>query len=172
VTDTAPDGLAAQAQRVIQLHGAMLARVAWGYADNAHDHDDLMQEILLAVWRALPRFRGEASERTYVLRIAHNRGVSFALGRRRRVESLSEATELADPAPSAEAELIRAQRQEQLFDAIRRLAEPQRQAVMLQLEGLSLREIADVQGITETNAGVRLTRARAALRALLGGPDE
>lgn len=148
----------------------MLARVAWGYADNAHDHDDLMQEILLGVWRALPRFRGEASERTFVLRIAHNRGVTFALGRR-RAQPLSEIDDVPDPELSAEATLIRTQRHEQLFDAIRKLVEPQRQAVMLQLEGLSVREIGDVQGISETNASIRLTRARAALRALLEGTD-
>jgi RNA polymerase sigma factor (sigma-70 family) len=161
----------ARMQRLIREHGAMLARTGWGYAENAHDHADLMQEILLAVWRALPRFRGEASERTFVLRIAHNRGVTFATARR-PTEGLSEAGDLADPNPSAEARLIHEQRRQRLVDAIRKLDEPHRQAIMLQLEGLSLREIGEVQGITETNAGVRLTRARAALRAFLGGIEE
>jgi len=170
---TATDGDANaddQAHRIIREYGAMLARVAWGYADNAQDHDDLMQETLLAIWRAIPRFRGEASERTFVLRIAHNRGVSFALGRR-AFEHLNEANDVPDPNPSAETLLIREQQQQQLAHAIRTLVEPQRQAVMLHLEGLSLREIADVQGISETNAGVRLSRARATLRALLSGAD-
>jgi RNA polymerase sigma factor (sigma-70 family) len=167
-SDASADALA---QRIIREHGAMLARAAWGYTDNAHDHADLMQEILLAVWRALPRFRHQASERTFVLRIAHNRGVTFSVGRR-RLEPLSEAADLPDPNPSAEARLIREQRREQLVDAIRKLEERQRQAIMLQLEGLSLREIAEVQGISETNASVRLTRARAALRALLTGAGE
>ena len=172
MTDTERESSAdAQAHRILREHGAALARAAWGYADNAHDHADLMQDILLAVWRALPRFRKEASERTFILRIAHNRGVSFAAARS-RAEPLGETDEPPDPRPSAEAVIIQAQRREQLLEAIRALAEPQRQAVMLQLEGLSLREIAEVQGISETNAGVRLTRARAALRALLVGADE
>jgi RNA polymerase sigma-70 factor (ECF subfamily) len=55
-----------------------------------------------------------------------------------------------------------------LFDAIRRLPDTQREAVMLQLEGFSQREIAQLQGTNESNAGVRLTRARKTLRALLG----
>jgi RNA polymerase sigma factor (sigma-70 family) len=154
-------------ERVIREHGALLARVARGYADNAHDADDLMQEIWTALWRALPRFRGEASERTFVLRVAHNRGISFAIARR-RFASLGEAAEISDPEPIAETRVIAAERRDRLFDAIRRLPDTQREAIMLQLEGLSQREIAQLQGTSESNAGVRLTRARKALRALLG----
>jgi RNA polymerase sigma factor (sigma-70 family) len=155
-------------KRVIREHGALLARVARGYADNAHDADDLMQEIWTALWRALPRFRAEASERTFVLRVAHNRGISFAVARRRRFASLGEAADVSDPAPIAETRVIAAERRDRLFDAIRRLPDTQREAIMLQLEGLSQREIAQLQGTSESNAGVRLTRARKALRALLG----
>jgi RNA polymerase sigma factor (sigma-70 family) len=156
-------------EKVIRDHGAILDRVAWGYVDNAHDLEDLMQEILLALWRALPRFRGESSERTFVLRVAHNRGISFSIARRhRRTTELTEADQVPDPSPLAEQKVIVEQRRDRLFEAIRRLPEIQRQTVMLQLEGLSQREIAQVQGITETNVGVRLTRARKLLRALLG----
>src|SRR2546427_10516711 len=92
---------AAAVERVIRDWGDMLARVAWGYVDSASDHDDLMQEILLALWRALPRFRGESSERTFALRVAHNRGITFAV-RRRRFERLPDDGALTDPGPLAE----------------------------------------------------------------------
>ncbi|MSV36373.1 MAG: hypothetical protein EXQ47_12375 [Bryobacterales bacterium] len=42
--------------------------------------DDLLQEITLALWAALPRFRGESSERTWVYRVAHNTGISYIAG--------------------------------------------------------------------------------------------
>lgn len=52
-------------ERVIREHGAVIARVARGYADNAHDADDLMQEIWTALWRACPAFVGKLpSERS------------------------------------------------------------------------------------------------------------
>jgi len=155
-------------ERIIREQGELLDRVAWGYVGNAHDHDDLMQDILLALWRALPRFRGDSSERTFVLRVAHNRGISFSIARRRHATQLTDLDQISDPSPLAEEQMIVEQRRLGLFDAIRRLPEHQRQTVMLHLEGLSQREIAQVQGISETNVGVRLTRARKSLRVLLG----
>jgi RNA polymerase sigma-70 factor, ECF subfamily len=160
----------AMLERVIREHGDLLDRVAWGYSDNAHDLEDLMQEILMALWRALPGFRGDSSERTFVLRIAHNRGISFSMARR-RYSPLPDAEQLSDPAPLAEERVISEQRHDRLFAAIRQLLELQRQVVMLHLEGLSQREIAQLQGTSETNVGVRLTRARKALRVLLGEED-
>jgi len=151
---------------VLRAHGDALERVVWGYVDNLPDREDLMQEILMALWRALPRFRGESSLRTFVLQVAHNRSITFAT-RRRRFEDLPEEGLLPDPAPLVEERLIEAQDWDRLFGAVRRLPEAQRQAVMLHLEGLSQREIAALQETSEGNVGVRLTRARKALRALL-----
>ena len=151
---------------MIRAHGDALERVAWGYVDNAPDREDLMQEILMALWRALPRFRGESSLRTFVLQVAHNRSITFAT-RRRRFEDLPEEGLLPDPAPLVEERLIEAQDRDRLFRAIRRLPEAQRQAVMLHLEGLSQREIAALQETSEGSVGVRLTRARKALLARL-----
>jgi len=155
---------------VIRAHGDALERVVWGYVDNAPDREDLMQEILVALWRALPRFRGESSLRTFVLQVAHNRSITFAT-RRRRFADLPEEGLLPDPTPLVEERLIEQQHRDRLFAAIRRLPEAQRQAVMLHLEGLSQREIAAIQATSEGNVGVRLTRARKALRVLLVGEE-
>ncbi len=112
---------------MIRAHGDALERVAWGYVDNAPDREDLMQEILMALWRALPRFRGEASLRTFVLQVAHNRSITFAT-RRRPFQALPEEGLLPDPAPLVQERLIEEQERDRLFRAIRRLPEAQRQA--------------------------------------------
>ena len=151
--------------RVVRVHGPALSRLARAYVDDAADHDDLLQEILIAVWKALPMFRGEASERTFVFRIAHNRAATYA-GRTRR--QLARTTELSTEQP-ATASPPEEDASEELRRAVRQLPTTQRQVVMLYLEGLSPAEIAAVQGITEINANVRLTRARQALRELLTG---
>lgn len=157
--------------RIVRTYGDALSRVAWGYVDGAADHDDLLQDILVAIWQALPRFRGDSSERTFVFRIAHNRGCTF-VARRRRHEPLHDDTPIADPRPGADEVMDDARRRERLARAIRTLPEVQRQAVLLRLEGFSLSEIAALQATTEANVSVRLTRGRDRLRALLGGSDE
>jgi RNA polymerase sigma factor (sigma-70 family) len=159
-------------ERVAREYGAALARLAAVYAPERADRDDLSQEILLAIWRALPRFRGESSERTFVFRVAHNRGITYRSRRRRHPPPPPEedrgAREVPDTALDPAAQLERARRHERLVAAVSRLPGPLRLAVLLHLEGLSHREIAAVQGITEENVAVRLTRARKALRLLLG----
>ena len=156
---------------VVRSHGDAIARLAWGYVDTHADHDDLVQEILVALWRALPNFRGDASVWTFVFRVAHNRAMSFA-AQRRRHEPLSSADHVPDARPTPDALAERISAYEQLARAVRQLPDPQRQAVMLHLEGASVPEIAAVQGTTENNVSVRLTRARQALRRLLGEPGE
>jgi RNA polymerase sigma factor (sigma-70 family) len=156
--------------RIVQTYGEALSRFAWGYVDNGADHDDLMQHVLIAIWRALPRFRGASSEKTFVFRIAHNRGCSF-VGRRRDDDPLTSDSPIADPRPSPDEALDDARRRAQLARAVRTLPEAQRQAVLLRLEGFSLSEIAALQGTSEANVSVRLTRGRDRLRELLGGID-
>jgi RNA polymerase sigma factor (sigma-70 family) len=156
--------------RIVRTHGESLSRVAWGYADNAADHDDLMQDILVALWRALPRFRSESSERTFVFRIAHNRGCTFLAGRRDH-EPLTSDTSIPDPRPGADEEVDRARNRARLLTAVRTLPDAQRQAVLLRLEGFTIGEIAALQDVSENNVSVRLTRARDGLRKLLGGQD-
>lgn len=157
-------------ERIAREHGDALSRVAWGYAENAADHDDLVQDILVAIWRALPRFRGDASERTFVFRIAHNRGCTFR-ARRRPVEPMVDDAPIADPRPGPDADLDETRRRERLVVAVRALPVTLRQAVMLRLEGFSLADIAAAQATSEANVSVRLTRARDRLRELLGGGE-
>jgi RNA polymerase sigma factor (sigma-70 family) len=157
--------------RIVRVHGDALSRLAWGYARTAADHEDLMQDVLLAIWRAMPRFRGEASERTFVFRIAHNRGCTF-VARSHSHDPLFDDAPIADPRLGADEAMDATAERERLYAAVRTLPAAQRQAVMLRLEELSVAEIAELQGTTENNVSVRLNRARARLRALLGGGAE
>ena len=138
--------------------------MAAGYERDPSRQQDLIQEIWLAVWQALPRFRNECSERTFVFRIAHNRAVShIEHWQRRQTDVLDDAAPIPAPGPDPEHSLSQQQRHERLRAAVQALPIGLRQVVVLTLEGLSNAEVADVVGISENNVAVRLTRARAAL---------
>ena len=72
-----------------------------------------------------------------------------------------------DPAPRPEEQMAIASQQNRLRDAIQRLPLAYRQVVMLMLEDLAHKEIAEVLGISESNVAVRMNRARKALKELM-----
>lgn len=155
---------------LLEREGRALGRVAASYEADPARREDLLQEICLAIWRALPRFRGESSERTFIFRIAHNRGLTHACRRRPAEAEIDPETPLADPRPGPEARIGERERRQRLLAAVRALPLLHRQVLVLHLEELSNQEIADVMGISENNVAVRLTRARQALRARLTSP--
>jgi RNA polymerase sigma factor (sigma-70 family) len=157
---------------LLERHRDALWRLTAGYARQQADREDLYQDILLAVWSALPRFRGDCSERTFVYRIAHNRGITHRTRAQRAWgPSLDDLPPPADRRNSPELEIIERDRAGALREAVRQLPLAYREIVMLRLEGLSSRDIAEVAGITENNVDVRLTRARQRLRDLFREGD-
>jgi RNA polymerase sigma-70 factor (ECF subfamily) len=152
--------------RLLAANGPALARIAASYTNTSSDRDDLLQEIALAVWQALPGFRGECSPRTFLFRIAHNRAIAH-LARSRGRFPAADVDDVHDPAPNPESGLAREQTAEHLRRAIHRLPLIYRQVIVLTLEDIGYAEIAEVLGISESNVGARLTRARQLLRESL-----
>ena len=121
---------------------------------------------------SLPRYAGQAKPSTWIYRVCLNTALTWRRGvqrRKRRREPDADITRLAaDAATPAEAaghqDLV-----EQLYAALQAMAPSDRALVLLMLDGLAYREIAEVTGLTENNVGVALTRARKRLAALLKG---
>jgi RNA polymerase sigma-70 factor, ECF subfamily len=159
--------LSAQYERIFAEYRPALDRLAASYESVPQAREDLLQEILLAIWKALPRFRGDCSERTFVFRVAHNRCLTHVWRRGKRLETSGEAPEARDTRVGPEAQAIENRRRQALRDAIRQLPLNYRQVILLALEDLAPPEIAAVLGVSENNVGVRLNRARKALRSIL-----
>ncbi len=146
-------------QQVLERYDDSLRAVARRYARGAAC-DDLHQEIRLGVWRALPGFRGEASLKTYALRIARYCGARFARKQRPHEPEI----DIASDAPSVDEDLDARRRRHALMRAFAALPANQREALGLKLAGHSYREIASRLQISESNVSVRITRARKTLR--------
>jgi RNA polymerase sigma factor (sigma-70 family) len=163
--------LEAQFDRILIEHGAAISRLAFGYETAASVREELVQDIALAIWQALAHFRGECSERTFVYRIAHNRGLSHVWKRRpphQPLEEIEESDQPIDPRPHPEEQAARTDQRMRLMSAIRSLPVAHRQMIVLMLEGLSHAQMAEVLGISENNVAVRLNRARNLLKDALG----
>lgn len=158
--------------RLLQEHDRALRRLVISYERDPARRQDLVQDIWLAVWQALPRFRSDCSERTFVFRIAHNRAVShIEHWQRRRTDPLDDDAPVAAASLDPEHGLSQQRRRERLQAAVQELPLGLRQVVVLTLEGLTNAEVAEIVGISENNVAVRMTRARAELSRLLGAGE-
>jgi RNA polymerase sigma-70 factor (ECF subfamily) len=140
-------------------YGAALKRLCRAYLQDPGEQQDLLQEILMAIWSALPRFRAEASERTWMYRIAHNVALTYSGKHRRREgseEPIEERAELASTGNDP--------RRLALAQAIQRLDPIDRGLAALYLEGFSAPEMENITGMTANAIGVRLNRLRERLR--------
>ena len=164
----------ARYEDLLQRYIQPLRRLAWSYARDHTECDDLLQEIALALWTALTRFRGESSERTWLYRIAHNTSISYLTTSKRRRARESNATTLPEAASekeSPETEAIDRQKQQRLWSAIRDLPVSDRQVIVLYLEGMSAAEIEAVTGFSSGSIATRLTRIRQRLATRLRGEE-
>ena len=153
-------------------HSLSVMKVARAYTLTSEECHDLAQEILLQAWRSLPKFEGRANAATWFYRVALHTTMNWQRKDKHRrskqqpfVELQALTTDVTDSAEQAQ------QRDtvEQLYKAIHQLPKPDAALVLLYLDELSYREMAEVLGISESNVGVKLNRAKKSLSALLNG---
>jgi len=153
-------------------HGSSVFKVARAYTLTSEECQDLAQEILLQAWRSLPSFEGRATAATWFYRVAlhtamnwHRKDKPRRSGQHPLLELHAVATEGHDSAEQAEQK----DTVERLYEAIHQLPEGDAALVLLYLDELSYREMSEVLGISESNVGVKLNRAKKSLSALMNG---
>ncbi|PZO46353.1 MAG: RNA polymerase sigma factor [Alphaproteobacteria bacterium] len=152
-------------QAWVSEHVGVLHRIARAFALGADQHD-LLQELLLALWRAAPSFRGDSAPTTFIFRVAHNRALTWRRSEARRRHRQSEYERLrVDEAIGEDPQI------ERLYAAIRKLDPVDRSLMLLSLEGQSYAEIAAIHGLSETNVGARLTRTRKKITQMMENDD-
>jgi RNA polymerase sigma-70 factor (ECF subfamily) len=137
--------------------------------------EEVLQDVMLAVWRGAGRFRGESRVRTWMMSIARHKAIN-TMQRQRYVQASDIHKDLPDPAPGPSSLVEREDALAQVRDALRRLPEAQRETLELVFyHRLSGNEAAQVMGVSPGTVKSRLHRAKANLFLLLtsqGEPDE
>jgi RNA polymerase sigma-70 factor (ECF subfamily) len=149
----------------LDRHGSTVLKVARAYTRSAADCQDLAQDILLQLWRSVPRFEGRSGEATWVYRVALNTALGWHRKESRR--RVRQRPLLDIDGPDRVQDPSQREAVERLYAAIRRLPQPDIALVLLYLDDLSYRQMAEVLGTSEGNVGVRLNRVKKALAELL-----
>lgn len=130
--------------------------------------EELTSDVMLEVWKRADRFRGDSRPSTWIFGIAHNLGVSSLRRKRPDEAGIDLAAAMADPAAGPERAATAAEASRNLAATMRGLSDEHREVLQLTYgEGMTLKEIAAVQGCPPATAKTRLFYARRALRPLL-----
>lgn len=156
-------------EQIVRDHAPMITRIASTYERRPALIEELVQEVLLALFRALPSFRAEASLKTFIARIAHNVGVDHVRRATRRPveQGDAELEQIVDPAHNIEDKADLSLARDRLLSAVRGLPVASRQVVSLHLEGFDNSDIADILGLTPVNVRVKLHRAKERLSEMM-----
>lgn len=129
--------------------------------------EDMVQDVFLQAWQALPRYRGEAALVPWVIGIARHKVQDHYRGRLRSIESPWDEPEAEAPGEDAEALLVRQGEIERIHATLGRMTEAYRIVLLWRYwEKLPAAGIAAATGRTEKAVERLLARARAEFRRL------
>lgn len=146
----------------VEAHDHALRRIAWAYAGVDGEEDDLLQEILTEAWRSYPNFRGESAIGTWLYRVAINTALTWKRRARKHsagrmwLDPSGEGKNAVEPVGSIVPETGGAI----LDDFLGTLDGPSHTVLILYMEGLTHKEIADVTGLSVIAIAVRIHRMK------------
>ncbi|HAM98442.1 MAG TPA: hypothetical protein DCQ26_07500 [Marinilabiliales bacterium] len=164
-----------QFKKLISENEERIKRICRYYAPDKDEQKDIYQEILINIWKSLESFRGDASISTWIYRIAVNTSLSF-MGKsfkRMKLHVNSDTQNLSSLLDESNYEdKLREETQfNQIQLELNQLSVIDKALISLQLEGLSMKEISEIIGITEPNVKVKIHRIKEQLREKMKGVD-
>ena len=163
-----PDSKETRIERMVTLYQLPLLRLCIMYLHDEEQAKDAVQETFIKAYRNLDSFRNDASEKTWLTRIAINTCKNmYRSGWFRHMDRSVTLDMIAErPAPADEHD-------DELTTAIMNLPVKLREAALIcWLQGMTYDEAADMLGISRQAVGSRLNRARRKLRFAMEGSDK
>jgi RNA polymerase sigma-70 factor (ECF subfamily) len=151
----------------IRLCTSLISRIALSYEADPAQRRELVQDIFLAVWLALPSFRNENSLKAFVASIAQKRSITHLTRRSREPRKVELPPDLPSAALLPDELAVQNQQKQHLVESIHKLPVPQREAIVLCFEGFSYTEMAQMLGISTNAVMLRCQRAKSALKTIM-----
>ena len=136
------------------------------YTDNTDAHNDLFQEITIQLWKAYPKFRGDAKFSTWMYRIALNTAITLYRKSKRQIRT-QDFDSVLYKVKATTYDDTEEQQLKLMYDAIKQLNDIEKALVFLYLEDKNYKEISDTIGISEVNARVKMNRVKTKLKNIL-----
>lgn len=150
----------------LQAHQGILYKVARTCCNRPEDHADLIQDMILELWRAWPRFDGRARFSTWMYKIAMNVAISLHRSQQRRPATAADLSQsLGLDLVAAERELVSGDDDlHALLELLKDFEAIDRALVLLYLEGYAHTELAELTGLNAGTVAVRIHRIKQRLQ--------
>lgn len=153
-----------QFEQLINEHELLIYKICRMYTYTEADRQDLFQDIVIQLWNAFPKFKGEAKFSTWLYRVAINTAIT---GLRRKKDFIRSYDHAALPANISDDKSTHIEeRLQEMYTAIEQLNEIEKAIVMLYLEDKTYEEMEDILGINQGNLRVKMNRVKDKLRNL------
>jgi len=149
----------------IEPNKGIIGRVSRLFTNSEEDRLDLYQDILYQLWMCYPQFRGDSKPGTFIYKVAFNVACTRLRKEKRRKKMHEEYvlhTLNSKPNTSNGKDDIK-----RLYAAISKLNDVDKSIITLFLDEYSNDEIAEILGISQVNARVKIHRAKKQLRKIL-----
>ncbi|MCB0101628.1 MAG: sigma-70 family RNA polymerase sigma factor [Anaerolineales bacterium] len=164
--------------RLVDTYSPQIYRLGLKMLGNQQDAEDVLQNTFLNALTHIAGFEGRSSLSTWLYRIAANEALMLIRKRKPNINIEDMQHENADDVPLPETfvdwsvlpekELVTGEGKKAIESAVKRLPENLRMVFVLRdVEGISIKETAEILNLTEVNVKTRLLRARMALREQL-----
>lgn len=149
-----------------QQNQNIIHKVCRIYADNQEAHNDLFQEITIQLWKAYPKFRGEAKLSTWMYRIGLNTAITLFRKSKRRIKT-QDFDSVLHKIESSDYDNTEEEQLKLMYKAIHQLSDIDKGLIFLYLEDKNYKEISETLGISEVNARVKMNRIKTRLKKIL-----
>ncbi|MFN4763382.1 RNA polymerase sigma factor [Gillisia sp. Q332] len=150
----------------LETHQNIVHKICRIYTNDQAEHNDLFQEITIQLWKAYPKFRGEAKFSTWMYRVALNTAITLYRKKKRGIQT----TDYDSVHFRIQAEEYDGEAEKQLtllYSAVKELNDIDKALVFLYLEDKNYKEISETLGISEVNARVKMNRVKTKLKKIL-----
>lgn len=151
--------------QLIKENQGILMKISRLYTHCVEDEQDLFQEITLQLWKSYDSFRGQSKISTWIYRVALNTAITLFRKAKKKPQTIDYPKHkwefMAEENSSTQCQI------ELLYVVIKKLPKMERAIVLMYLDDIPYKDIANTLGITEVNARVKMNRLKKTLKKMI-----
>ncbi|MEL6252136.1 MAG: sigma-70 family RNA polymerase sigma factor [Bacteroidota bacterium] len=150
--------------KIIKQHQSLIYKVCHSYCSDPTDRKDLEQEILLQLWKSMEGFDGRVKLSTWMYKVALNTAIMFYRTHSRHKLKRSYLDSSLFSIAAEEKDEAYEEQLALLYIFINQLSANDKALILLYLDGIKQKEIAEILGISETNVSSKISRIKKKLK--------